>query len=219
MSHHDIPDIVIRRLPIYLRTLRRLQSEGRESISSEELGTEIGVTAAQIRRDLSYFGRFGKQGKGYDISTLSAGIQHILNLEKCWDVALVGFGQLGRAIAHYRGFEPNKFRIAAIFARNPRHVNAQVNGIVVMDEREMTRIIPEMGIRIGIIAVPADSAQEVADRLVEAGVKAILNYAPVILRVPADVRIREIDPTSALQSLTYYLGPADTSDAEPDRDT
>jgi redox-sensing transcriptional repressor len=209
VSTGEIPDIVIRRLPIYLRTLRRLQDEGTESISSEELGVRIGVTAAQIRRDLSYFGRFGKQGKGYDVANLAVGIQRILNLERCWDVALVGFGQLGRAIAHYRGFEPNSFRIAAIFARNARHFGAQVNGIVVMDEQEMTRVIPELGIRIGIVAVPADSAQEVADRLVESGVKAILNYAPVILRVPPGVRIREIDPTSALQSLTYYLDPSD----------
>jgi redox-sensing transcriptional repressor len=209
VSTGEIPDIVIRRLPIYLRTLRRLQDEGTESISSEELGVRIGVTAAQIRRDLSYFGRFGKQGKGYDVANLSVGIQRILNLEQFWDVALVGFGQLGRAIAHYRGFEPNSFRIAAIFARNARHFGAQVNGIVVMDEQEMTRVIPELGIRIGIVAVPADSAQEVANRLVESGVKAILNYAPVILRVPPDVHIREIDPTSALQSLTYYLDPSD----------
>jgi redox-sensing transcriptional repressor len=213
MSSAEIPDIVIRRLPIYLRTLRRMQEFGIESVSSEDLGDHIGVTAAQIRRDFTYFGRFGKQGKGYNIETLADGIQRVLKLDQCWDVALVGFGQLGRAIAHYRGFESNSFRIAAIFARNPRHIGSQVNGVVVMDEAVMPRVIPEHGIRIGIIAVPADNSQEVADRLVESGVQAILNYAPAILRVPDHVRVREIDPTSALQSLTYYL---DSDDAEPD---
>jgi redox-sensing transcriptional repressor len=205
MSTSEIPDIVIRRLPIYLRTLRRLQDLGVENISSEDLGARIGVTAAQIRRDFSYFGRFGKQGKGYDIATLTEGIQHILKLDRCWDVSLVGFGQLGRAIAQYRGFESNSFRISAIFARNPIHVGDQVNGVVVMNEQFMEEVIPELGIRIAVIAVPADAAQDVADRLVSCGIQAILNYAPAIIRVPSHVRVREIDPTSALQSLSFYL--------------
>ncbi|MEX2426410.1 MAG: redox-sensing transcriptional repressor Rex [Thermomicrobiaceae bacterium] len=211
MSSPEIPDIVIRRLPIYLRTLRRMQDMGMESVSSEDLGAHIGVTAAQIRRDFSYFGRFGKQGKGYDIAILADGIQHVLKLDHCWDVALVGFGQLGRAIAHYRGFESNSFRISAIFARNPNHIGDQVNGVVVMDEAVMHEVIPELGIRIGIVAVPADNSQNVADRLVDSGVQAILNYAPAIIRVPSHVRVREIDPTSALQSLSFYLN----SDGQP----
>jgi redox-sensing transcriptional repressor len=213
MSSSEIPDIVVRRLPVYLRTLRRLQDLGIDSVSSEDLGSLIGVTAAQIRRDFSYFGRFGKQGKGYDIANLAQGIERILKLDRSWQVALVGFGQLGRAIAQYRGFESNSFRISAIFARNPEHIGQQVNGVVVMDEVRMPEVIPELGIRIGIIAVPAANAQEVADRLVASGVGAILNYAPVILRVPNTVRIREIDPTGALQSLTFYL---DEKDSTPD---
>ena len=213
MSSPEIPDIVIRRLPVYLRTLRRMQDLGIESVSSEDLGAHIGVTAAQIRRDFSYFGRFGKQGKGYDVQTLADGIARVLKLDRCWDVALIGFGQLGRAIAHYRGFESNSFRIAAIFARNPDHIGDQVDGVVVMDEATMHEVIPEMGIRIGIIAVPADSSQAVADRLVDSGVQAILNYAPAIIRVPPHVRVREIDPTSALQSLSFYL---DTEGQPPD---
>jgi redox-sensing transcriptional repressor len=205
MSGTEIPDIVIRRLPIYLRTLRRLQELEIESVSSEDLGAHIGVTAAQIRRDFSYFGRFGKQGKGYDIANLADGIQRILKLDRCWDVALVGFGQLGRAIAHYRGFESNSFRISAIFARNPVHIGEQINGVIVMNERFMEDVIPELNIRIAVIAVPADAAQQVADRLVDCGVQAILNYAPAIIRVPSNIRVREIDPTSALQSLSFYL--------------
>jgi redox-sensing transcriptional repressor len=205
MNSTEIPDIVIRRLPIYLRTLRRMQELGMESVSSEDLGAQIGVTAAQIRRDFSYFGRFGKQGKGYDIAVLADGIQHVLKLDRCWDVALVGFGQLGRAIAHYRGFESNSFRISAIFARNPDHFGEQVNGVLVVSEETMDQVLPELGIQIAIVAVPADNAQDVADRLVKSGVQAILNYAPAIIRVPPHVRVREIDPTSALQSLSFYL--------------
>jgi len=205
MRRGGIPDIVIRRLPIYERTLKQMLSAGVTSISSEELGKRIGVTAAQIRRDLSYFGKFGKQGKGYDVARLAEEIAHILKLDRQWDVALAGFGHLGQAIAHYRGFEPNAFRIAAIFARNPEHIGQQVNGTVVLDEAELTRVIQEMGIKIGIVAVPAAAAQDVADRMIAGGVRAILNYAPVILKVPESVWVREIDPVSALQSLTYYL--------------
>lgn len=205
MRHNGIPDIVIRRLPIYVRTLRRMREEGIASVSSEELGRRIGVTAAQIRRDLSYFGRFGKQGKGYDVANLEEEIAHILHLDRTWDAALVGFGHLGKAIAHYRGFESNSFRIAAIFARNPSQIGQSVNDVVVLDESEITSVVAERQIKIGIIAVPAADAQDVADRLIAGGVRALLNYAPVILRVPSNVWIREIDPTSALQSLTYYL--------------
>src|SRR5690606_10605965 len=111
MKRGEIPDIVIRRLPIYERTLKQMLNAGVASVSSEELGERIGVTAAQIRRDLSYFGKFGKQGKGYDVARLAEEIAHILNLDRQWDVALAGFGHLGQAIAHYRGFEPNSFRI------------------------------------------------------------------------------------------------------------
>jgi redox-sensing transcriptional repressor len=212
MKHDAIPDVVIRRLPVYVRTLRQMAREGVLSASSEELGERIDVSAAQIRRDLSYFGRFGKQGKGYDVSRLEQAITQILHLDQQWDAALVGFGHLGQAIARYHGFEQNSFRIAAIFARNEDHVGQQVNGVVILDQREITDVVCQMGIRIGIIAVPASAAQEVADHLIKAGVRAILNYAPVVLRVPANVWTREIDPTSALQSLTYYLAGSETGD-------
>ncbi len=205
MKHEAIPDVVIRRLPVYVRTLRQMLNEGVTSASSEELGERIGVSAAQIRRDLSYFGRFGKQGKGYDLVQLERAITHILHLDRQWDAALVGFGHLGQAIAGYHGFEENSFRISAIFARNPDHIGRQVNGVVILDQTEISEVVREMGIRIGIVAVPASAAQDVADQLIEAGVRAILNYAPVVLRVSANVWTREIDPTSALQSLTYYL--------------
>lgn len=213
MKHDAIPDVVIRRLPVYVRTLRSMVSEGVRSASSEGLGERIGVSAAQIRRDLSYFGRFGKQGKGYDVQRLEQEITRILHLDRQWDAALVGFGHLGQAIARYHGFEMNSFRISAIFARNPEHIGQQVNGAVVLDQSEIASVVREMGIGIGIIAVPASAAQEVADQLTQAGVRAILNYAPVVLHLPENVWTREIDPTSALQSLTYYLAAETPGDA------
>ena len=199
-----IPDVVIRRLPIYGRTLRALADRGIDSISSDELAGEIGVTAAQIRRDLSYFGRFGKQGKGYDTAFLAAEIGGILRLDRQWPVALVGFGDLGRAIARYRGFVPSSFRIAAIFDHGER-VGERVDGLVIARDDRIAAEVARLGIRIGIVAVPAAAAQEVADRLIEGGVRALLNYAPVVLRVPPGVVVREIDPIGALQSMTYYL--------------
>lgn len=206
-ASEPIPDIVIRRLPVYVRTLRHLADAGVESISSDELAGRIGVTAAQIRRDLSYFGRFGKQGKGYDTAFLAAAIAQILRLDRRWDVALVGFGNLGRAIAHYRGFAP-EFRIAAIFDLNQENVGEQVGEAPILSQERITEVVAREGIQLGIIAVPAAAAQEVADRLIAGGVSALLNYAPVVLRVPPHVTVREIDPLGAMQSMTYYLNDA-----------
>jgi redox-sensing transcriptional repressor len=199
-----IPDIVIRRLPVYVRTLHALAERGVESVSSDELAAHIGVTAAQIRRDLSYFGKFGKQGKGYETDSLAVAIGRILRLDRRWDVALAGFGNLGRAIAHYRGFLP-AFRIAAIFDHNREHLGEEVEGVTILGEERIAETVAAAGIRIGIIAVPAEAAQAVADRMVAGGARALLNYAPVVLRVPPHVTVREIDPVGSLQSMTYYL--------------
>ena len=200
-----IPDIVIRRLPIYVRTLRELQSQGATSISSDELAEQIGVTAAQIRRDLSYFGRFGKQGKGYDAERLAEAIAKILRLDRQWEVALAGFGNLGQAIVHFQGFVPASFNIAAIFDRNSDAIGRDVNGVVIRGADEVTAEIARLGIKMGIIAVPAAAAQEITDAMIAGGVDAILNYAPVVLKTPSRVTVREVDPVSAMQSMTYYL--------------
>ena len=205
MRHGPVPDIVVRRLPLYLRTLRQLQRAGYRTVSSEELAQVLGVTAAQIRRDLSYFGRFGKQGYGYPVAALIRELEGVLHLDRLWNVALVGYGKLGQAIAHYGEFEPNGFRITAIFAKSPEHVGQIANGVVVLPATEIERVVREQGIRIGIIAVPPEAAQEVAEKLVAGGVRAILNYAPTVLHVPLEVTVREIDPISALQSMTFYL--------------
>ncbi len=200
-----IPDIVIRRLPVYVRTLRELQSRGATSISSDELAEQIGVTAAQIRRDLSYFGRFGKQGKGYDAERLAETIAKILRLDRQWDVALAGFGNLGQAIVHFHGFVPASFNIAAIFDRNADAIGRDVNGVIIRGADDVTEEVARLGIKMGIIAVPAAAAQAITDAMIDGGVDAILNYAPVVLKTPARVTVREVDPVSAMQSMTYYL--------------
>lgn len=201
----DIPDIVIRRLPLYVRTLRELQAAEVTNVSSDRLAELIGVTAAQIRRDLSYFGKFGKQGKGYDTLHLEQAIVQILHLDRKWDVALAGFGSLGHAVAHYRGFAPSSFHIAAIFDGNPDQLGRQVGDIVIMSEHCIATEVQRLGIQIGIIAVPAANAQEVAQAMIDGGVQSLLNYAPVVIKTPPGILVREIDPISALQSMTYYL--------------
>jgi len=201
-----IPDIVIRRLPVYVRTLRDLSGHGAASISSDELAKHIGVTAAQIRRDLSYFGRFGKQGKGYDTAYLADTIAGILGLDRQWDVALAGLGNLGRAIVRYRGFARSSFNIVVLFDHFAERVGEEIGDLTVLSDNEITPVIRDRGISIGIVAVPAAEAQRVTDQMVAGGVQAILNYAPVVLKVPPGVTVREIDPVSALQSMTYYLG-------------
>jgi redox-sensing transcriptional repressor len=202
-----IPDVVIRRLPVYVRTLRALHARNTLTVSSDELADHIGVTAAQIRRDLSYFGRFGKQGKGYDTGFLADRIAEILGVNAHWDVALAGVGNLGQAVLRYRGFSlpTSSFDIVAVFDRGHRGANDRIDGIPILSTDRMTEVIRERRIRVGIIAVPAGAAQEIADRMVAGGVRALLNYAPVVLKVPDDVTVREIDPVSALQSMTYYL--------------
>lgn len=205
MAQQSIPDVVIRRLPVYLRALAYLHSQGVETISSNELGRQLGVTAAQIRRDLSYFGEFGKQGKGYGVKYLIDRIREILAVDVTWKVALVGVGHLGEAIARYGGFARNGFEIAALFDADPAKIGKAVDRLTILPMELLKAEIRRLDIHIAIIAVPASVAQEVADLLVEAGVRAILNYAPTVLQVPEHIRVRDIDPVAALQSMTYYL--------------
>jgi redox-sensing transcriptional repressor len=201
-----IPDIVIRRLPIYARCLAQLARDGNTVISSSELGERIGVTAAQIRRDLSYFGEFGKQGKGYDVQYLLEQIKEILALNKDWKVALVGLGNLGLAIVHHNGFRERGFKIVALFDRDPEKVGIEIESVTVRSMEALREVMDREGIEVVIVAVPAKGAQEVVDQLVEAGAKAILNYAPTVVQVPEGVWVRDVDPIAALQSMTYYLG-------------
>lgn len=205
MSEKTIPDIVIGRLPIYLRALQRMQQEGRQVTSSQELGERLGISAAQIRKDLSQFGEFGKQGTGYNIEFLSENIQGILRVDRVWDVALVGAGDMGHALATYNGFNHRGFEIKLIFDNDPEKIGMVINDYTVMDIADLCDEIEKGGIQVAMLAVPAAVAQEVANDLVEAGIKAILNYAPVNLNVPLGVRVQHIDPAVHLQCMTYYL--------------
>jgi redox-sensing transcriptional repressor len=199
------PDVVISRLPLYARSLRYLLQEGVSSVSSQELGDRINVTAAQIRKDLSYFGEFGKQGIGYDVEKLLAQIEDILGLTQEWSVALVGIGHLGEAIARYEGFRSQGIRIVALFDSDPNKLGMAINGLTILGDEQIAAICRAHDVRLAIIAVPASRAQEVADKLIAAGVRAILNYAPVVIQTPEGVWVRNIDPVGLLHSMTYYL--------------
>ncbi len=205
MKNKNIPDIVVGRLPIYLRSLRRMNQEGRQVTSSQELGERLGISAAQIRKDLSQFGGFGKQGTGYNIEFLANQLEAILKLDRVWDVAVVGAGGVGRALATYGGFHHRGFKIKLIFDNAPAKIGQKVGEFVVLDSAKMKETIREAGVRVAMITVPAKAAQEVADELVEVGIRAILNYAPVNLVVPPNVKVQHIDPAVHLQRMTYYL--------------
>lgn len=201
----EVPDIVVSRLPLYLRALNFLAEEGVETISSAELAQRLGISSAQIRKDLSFFGEFGKQGTGYNVEFLRNKIKEILNLTRIWDVALVGAGDLGHALVHYGGFLGQGFRISLVFDNNPQKIGQEIAGLVIQPASRMKELIRQHGIQIAIIAVPASAAQKVTDELVAAGVRAILNYAPITLKVPPDVHVQYIDPVTRLQHMTYYL--------------
>lgn len=207
MADKAVPDIVVGRLPIYLRALTYLKADNREITSSQELGDRLGISSAQIRKDLSHFGEFGKQGTGYDIAHLERNLKAILHVDRMWDVVLVGAGDLGHALAAYRGFAGRGFRIAAVFDKDPAKIGKPIgNELVIEDVANLADRVREQGWQIAIIAVPADQAQLVANTLVQAGIRAILNYAPITLMCPSGVRVEQIDPAVHLQHLTYYLG-------------
>jgi redox-sensing transcriptional repressor len=205
MEEKVIPDIVVGRLPLYLRALQRMAEEGRQVTSSQELGERLGISAAQIRKDLSQFGEFGKQGTGYNIEYLVEQLQHILHVDRDWDLAVVGAGDIGSAVMRYKGFADRGFCVKLIFDSDPEKVGTQIGKYTVQDAALMEGAIKAAGIKVAMIAVPASHAQDVADKLVKAGIKAILNYAPLSLNVPPDVRVQHIDPAIHLQRMTYYL--------------
>ena len=199
------PDVVVRRLPLYARTLAYLQQEGVKSVSSQELGARINVTAAQIRKDLSYFGQLGKQGIGYKVDELLHHINRILGLSQDWNVVLVGVGHLGQAIARYSGFSEKGIHIVGLFDTDPKKIGNELVGLTIQHVNQISTVVREHNVRMAIVAVAAEQAQDVVNMLVKAGVEAILNYAPVIVQVPEGVWVRHIDPVSLLHSMTYYL--------------
>jgi redox-sensing transcriptional repressor len=205
MEDKLVPNIVVGRLPLYLRTLQLMDQEGRRVTSSQELGERLGISAAQIRKDLSQFGEFGKQGTGYNIDFLTSQLREILHVDKVWDVAIVGIGDVGHALARYLGFSNRGFKIVLLFDSDPHKIGTQVGEFTVRDISQVVPMIRQAGVQVAMLSVPADQAQHVTNLLVEAGVRSILNYAPINIAVPANVHVQYIDPVLHLQRMTYYL--------------
>jgi redox-sensing transcriptional repressor len=211
MRWNKISDAVIRRLPLYLRVLDDLANETDVSlISSQELGVKAGVGPALVRKDLAWFGEFGKQGVGYEVGFLRNELRKILNLEQEMAVGLAGVGSLGEALVRYhlKRYDDNdsfNLRLAALFDSEPTKVGSTVEGITIASLEEIPQKVAEEQIQIVILAVPAEGAQDVANRFIRAGVKCILNYAPVKLHVPDTVQVASVDLSLELQRLAYYV--------------
>lgn len=204
-GNKPIPDIIVGRLPIYLLALQHMQQEGRQVTSSQELGERLGISSAQIRKDLSQFGEFGKQGTGYNITYLADQLRKILKLDRVWDLVIVGAGDIGHAVAGYGGFADRGFRVSMIFDNDPAKIGKKVQNFIVQDYEKLVEMIQAEGIKVAMIATPAAAAQEVGEKLVKAGVKAIVNYAPITLHLPDEVHVEYIDPLLHLQRMAYYL--------------
>src|SRR5574341_1564344 len=205
MNAAKIPDIIIGRLPVYLRALQQLSEKGIQTPSSQELGEIVGISAAQIRKDISQFGEFGKQGTGYSIPFLIERLRDILKVDRSWDVIIVGMGDMGHALARYNGFANRGFQIRMVFDNDPQKIGQKVGTFEILDTAVMAEKIKQHKIKLAMLTVPATAAQEVANQLVKAGIKAILNYAPISLNVSNGVHVQHIDPVTHLQRMTYYL--------------
>jgi redox-sensing transcriptional repressor len=201
----EIPDIVVGRLPLYLRALQQMAQSGQQVTSSQELGDQLGISAAQIRKDLSQFGEFGKQGTGYKIDFLIQQLQNILKVDRVWDVVVIGAGDVGHGIARYQGFKNRGFRVAMVLDNDPKKIGTKVGDFVVESIDDLANKIEQAGVKVAMLAVPASVAQQVADELVKAGIRAILNYAPTNVIVPKGVQVQHIDPATHLQRMAYYL--------------
>jgi redox-sensing transcriptional repressor len=201
----EIPAVVIDRLPVYARALTHLEDQGRDVVSSQELGILLGVTPAQIRKDLSYFGRFGKQGRGYNVQRLAQELRQILGLDRQWSMILVGVGHLGQAILTYDGFQPQGFIIIDAFDVDDKVVGTKMGGLIVRPIAELREYLETRQVDIGIVAVPGAAAGPIITDLIDGGIRSILNYAATSVPVPDRVQIKNIDPVLALQSMTFYL--------------
>jgi len=201
----NIPRPTIERLPLYLRCLSRLKSSGVEVVSSDELGRLLGITSVQIRKDLAYFGEFGRRGVGYDVTSLLLQVTAILGADQQRKVALIGLGHLGQALANYEGFREHGFHISAVFDADPNKVGMTVAGQRVLHSDRIYDVVSQTGIELAIITVPAHAAQRVADALVRAGVRAIWNFAPTRLTVPDTIEVRQENMLVGLMALSYFL--------------
>lgn len=188
-----------------MNTLQHLLNDNTLITSSQELGNRMGISAAQIRKDLSQFGEFGKQGSGYSVIRLIEVLQKILNLDHIWDLVIVGAGSLGTAIANYPGFQHQSFRIVMIFDSNPKVIGTKIGDHIVKSTENMEEEIRKSGIKIAMLTLPALEAQKTSEKLVDAGIRAILNYAPITLKLPENILVQYINPVQSLQHMTYYL--------------
>ena len=200
----SIPEATVGRLPVYLRALVDLAEAGAGTVSSDELAEAAGVNSAKVRKDLSHLGSYGTRGVGYDVAYLIHQIRRELGLTQHWAIAIVGIGNLGQALANYAGFAERGFRVAALVDADPARVGERIGDLEVRDVDELPAIVAELDVAIGVIATPAGAAQEVADRLVEAGVRSVLNFAPAIIAVPPGVSVRKVDLAVELQILAFY---------------
>ena len=205
VDKRDVPAVTVPRLALYLRKLRELRSRGVERVSSKDLAEMIDRNAAQIRKDFSYFGEFGTSGVGYEVARLVDEISHCLGLDHSWNVVIVGAGQLGTALAHYRGFAEQGFHLVAMFDSSARVIGANYGTGRVRSIADLEDFCSEERVDIALVTVPAGEAEATVGRLAAAGVKAVLNFAPVKVHAPDDVLVREVDLSSELMSLTFYL--------------
>ncbi|MCK4495025.1 MAG: redox-sensing transcriptional repressor Rex [Candidatus Aminicenantes bacterium] len=203
MPKFKVPEVTIERLSIYLRAIKRLNEES--ILSSQELANLLETSDGQVRKDLAYFGGFGVPGQGYKVGKLKKEIRHILGLDTTWGMALVGVGNLGRALLIYPGFKRNEFEIRAAFDKDPSKIGKVWQGVEVQDVENIPQILPLKEIKIGIITTPASAAQEVADKLVKGGVKGILNFAPTRISIPKEVKLKNVDLSMQLENLSYFL--------------
>lgn len=200
-----IADSTVRRLSVYLRFLEDSVTCGVRTISSEELARRGGTTSAQVRKDLSFFGSFGKRGLGYPAAELTASLRDILGLDREWRVIIIGAGKIGTALAQYHGFRQRGFDVIAVYDADARKIGSKWDGLLVRDIREVERDVQGAPPDIAVLTVPSEEAQAVAERLVQAGVKAILNFAPVQLQLPADITVRNVNMAMELEGLSYAL--------------
>jgi redox-sensing transcriptional repressor len=203
-EHRDVPDATLARLPLYLRVLGVFADAGAATCSSVELAEAAGVNPAKVRKDLSHLGSYGTRGVGYDVEYLRYQIARGLGQTQTWDVVIVGAGNLGSALSTYQGFSPRGIRVAAVLDTDPARVGSTVGDVVVRPLGDLDAVVAESGLAIAVMAVPGEAAQEVADRLVAAGVTSILNFAPAVLQVPDHVQVRKVDLSVELQILAYH---------------
>jgi redox-sensing transcriptional repressor len=200
-----IPTATVGRLVTYQRVLSELEAAGVDSISSDELGALANVTAFQVRKDLAYFGRFGTRGAGYTVANLRHELVRILGLDRAWNVAIMGMGRLGQALADYPNFDRMSFRLVAAFDISPAHIGRRYGELVVEPVDSLTEVVRERAIDLAFLTVPAVAAQAAADNLVAAGIRGILSFAPAVVTVPPEVRVEPVDLAAGLQRLTYYV--------------